>query len=73
MMISETKQKNSLKPTSLPLLSAAPLVSVLMANYNYATYLPRAIDSVLAQTYGRWELIVCDDGSTDRSADVVES
>jgi GalNAc5-diNAcBac-PP-undecaprenol beta-1,3-glucosyltransferase len=48
----------------------APKVSVVMATYNRADTLPRAIDSVLAQTCRDWELIIVDDGSTD---DTVET
>lgn len=40
-------------------------VSVLMGIYNCASTLPEAVDSILAQTYTNWELILCDDGSTD--------
>jgi glycosyltransferase involved in cell wall biosynthesis len=60
-----------LKPVELPPLAETPLVSVLMANYNYGRYIREAIDSVIAQTYQNFELIVCDDGSTDDSRDVV--
>src|SRR5947208_261642 len=42
-----------------------------MSNYNYAQFLGEAIESVLAQTYKNFELIVCDDGSTDDSCKVV--
>ena len=44
-----------------------PLFSVLIANYNNGGYLQEAIDSVLAQTYDNWEVILVDDKSTDRS------
>lgn len=48
-------------------------ISVLMGIYNCAQTLKEAIDSVLTQTYTNWELILCDDGSTDDSYDVAES
>jgi glycosyltransferase involved in cell wall biosynthesis len=48
-----------------------PLVSVIVNNYNYACFLPHAIDSALAQTYLPLEVIVVDDGSTDASRDII--
>jgi hypothetical protein len=54
-------------------VSGEPLVSVIIPSRDRAALLPRAIESVLAQTWGRWELLVCDDGSRDATANVVES
>lgn len=48
-----------------------PLVSVVMASYNAAQFLPAAVSSVLGQTLPELELLVIDDGSTDDSARVV--
>ena len=48
-----------------------PLISVVIPTYNYAAFLPRAIDSVLQQTYSNYEVIVIDDGSTDDTVQVV--
>lgn len=45
----------------------APLVSVIIIFLNAERFLREAIESVVAQTYSAWELILVDDGSTDRS------
>ena len=42
-----------------------PKVPVIMGIYNCENTLAEAIDSILDQTYDNWELIMCDDGSTD--------
>ena len=49
-----------------------PLVSIVMVNYNHEDFLREAIDSVLAQTYKNWELILVDDGSTDASVQIIK-
>ena len=48
-----------------------PKVSVIMPTYNAAPFLPRAIESVCAQTLTDWELIIVDDGSTDGTVGVI--
>ena len=53
-------------------VNAPPLVSAILCNYNYATYVGEAIESVLNQTLRDFELIVVDDGSTDNSRDVIQ-
>ena len=47
------------------------LVSVIVPFYNSRRFLPETIESVLAQTYPHWELLLVDDGSSDGSADIV--
>jgi len=42
-----------------------PLVSVVLCSYNQGQYVAEAVDSVVAQTYPHWELVVVDNGSTD--------
>lgn len=50
-----------------------PLISVVMPVYNIEAYVAEAIESVLAQTLRSFELIIVDDGSTDRSAEICRS
>lgn len=48
------------------------LVSVLSPCYNVAPYIPRLLDSLLAQTYKNLEIILVNDGSTDKTAEVIK-
>ena len=50
-----------------------PLVSVIMPCYNMEKYIAYTIASVQGQTYPHWELLIVDDTSTDRTADIVRS
>jgi glycosyltransferase involved in cell wall biosynthesis len=52
---------------------AAPCVSIYIAAYNTQRYIGSAIESVLAQTFRDFELIIIDDGSCDRTVDIIRS
>jgi glycosyltransferase involved in cell wall biosynthesis len=68
----QQQQAQKLQPLNLLPLSDAPLVSVLVPNYNYAKYIDKTLESALRQTYPHFEVIVCDDGSSDNSCEVIE-
>jgi glycosyltransferase involved in cell wall biosynthesis len=51
-------------------VSDTPFVSVIVPFLNVAPFLAEAIESVEAQTYSNWELLLCDDGATDGSSDI---
>ena len=46
-------------------MTASPTVSIIIPTYNRAGLLPRALDSIIAQTFEDWEVVLVDDGSTD--------
>src|SRR3982751_1353968 len=50
-----------------------PLVSIILATYNGATYLEEQLDSIFAQTYPNFEVIAVDDGSTDRTVGILRA
>lgn len=49
------------------------MISILTSTYNNEKWLNEFLDSVLTQTYTDWELILVDDGSTDRTKEIVKS
>ena len=53
--------------------AATPRVSVVVATYNRARLLEHSLDTVTAQTFGDWECLICDDGSTDDTRALVEA
>lgn len=54
-------------------MASSPPISVLLAVYNGQRYLPQAVESVLAQTFGDFEFIAIDDGSTDHTRSILET
>jgi glycosyltransferase involved in cell wall biosynthesis len=53
-------------------MSSKPLVSVIVIFFNAEEFIQEAIESVFAQTYGHWELLLVDDSSTDKSRSIAE-
>ena len=49
------------------------LVSIITPCYNGGKYISQTIESVIAQTYTNWEMIIVDDGSEDNSAEIIKS
>lgn len=63
------------RPARIPMNSRSdsPLVSIITPARNAAAYLEETIASVTAQTYENWEWLIADDGSTDRTVEIVEA
>lgn len=61
------------KQNTTPKIKNHPRISVIMGIYNCASTLPEALDSLLAQTYQNFKVIMCDDGSTDNTYEVAQS
>ena len=49
-----------------------PKVSIIVPVYKVEKYLHRCVDSILAQTFTDWELLLIDDGSPDRSGEICD-
>lgn len=48
-------------------------VSIITASYNYENYIKETIESVIAQTFQDWEMVIVDDGSKDNSVEIIKS
>ena len=70
ILLSAEDMPFSRKPTSGNMMSNKPLVSVVTCFLNAEKFFAEAIESVLAQTYDNWELLLVDDGSTDSSTQI---
>tara|TARA_B110000438_G_scaffold43495_1_gene43416 strand:- start:3655 stop:4530 length:876 start_codon:yes stop_codon:yes gene_type:complete len=68
----EESIKNSTLPNSSCVVDS-PKVSVIVPTYNRADRLERALNSIVSQTYQDFELIVVDDGSTDKTSQLMKS
>lgn len=51
---------------------SSPMISVIMPVHNCERYVEQAVKSIVGQTYERWELIIWDDGSSDKSFEILE-
>lgn len=54
-----------------PSITKGPLISIIVASYNYENLITETLDSLLAQTYKLYEIIIVDDGSKDNSIEVI--
>ena len=50
----------------------SPLVSVILPTWNSENFISEAIESILSQTYKNFELLIINDGSTDKTSQIIE-
>ncbi len=67
----DNDERASRQEVSQVVMTRQPLVSIIMPSWNRAFTIGEAIQSVIEQSYPNWELLICDDASEDRTADVV--
>lgn len=67
----ETSYDNGIQPTETDYQGVEGLVSVIMPTYNAAKFVADSIESIIAQTYTNWELIITDDKSSDDTIDIL--
>lgn len=53
-------------------MNTSGLVSIITPSYNSSLFIVQTIESILAQTYTNWELLITDDCSTDNSVEIIE-
>lgn len=61
------RERGRIQNSKLKIKSASPRVTVAIPNWNGAGYLPACLDSLRAQTFGEFEVVVVDNGSSDES------
>lgn len=65
-------KRTEVEATNMDNNLVTPLVTVVIPTYNRAKFITRAIESILKQTITNWKLLIIDDGSKDKTKEVVE-
>ncbi|MEB3277324.1 MAG: glycosyltransferase [Lyngbya sp.] len=69
----EVKANPTFSPSTVPSHSQLPLVSLIIPTYNGETFLTEALNSAISQTYPHLEIILSDDGSTDKTLEIAQT